>query len=85
MRTDYFIVRDSKRSFKGTEKFIKLVEQDGKCDCCGDTLSLKESVGGHILSWAGGNETDAKDNLVVLCEPCNSDQSDMSYEEFKKK
>ena len=85
MKTNYFIVRDSKRKFKQKDKFIYLVKQGGKCDCCGEHLMLEDSIGGHILSWADGNKTDAKDNLVVLCSDCNSDQSDMPYDEFKKK
>ena len=85
MKTNYFIIRDSKRKFTKQEKFIQLVKQDGLCDCCGDYLLLENAIGGHILSWADGNKTDAKTNLVVLCYDCNSEQSDMPYDEFKNK
>ena len=84
MKTDYYIIRDSQRKFKDVDKFIKLVSQDGKCDCCGDHLMLEDAIGGHILSWADGNKTESKDNLVVLCNDCNTNQSDMSYKDYKK-
>ena len=85
MKNNYIIIRDSKRKFTQQEKFIQLVKQDGKCDCCEEHLNLVDSIGGHILSWGEGNKTDAKTNLVVLCNDCNSEQSDMPYDEFKKK
>ena len=85
MRNNYYLIRDSQRVFTKSQKYIQLVKQNFKCDCCGDELTLKESKGGHILSWADGNKTDAKTNLVVLCQYCNSAQSSMPYDEFKKK
>ena len=45
---------------------------------------LKDAKGGHKLSWAKGNPTDAKINQVVLCYDCNSEQSDMDYDKFKE-
>ena len=85
MKTNYYIIRDSKRKFDNKDKFIYLVKQDGKCDCCKEHLMLEDAIGGHILSWSDGNKTEPKDNLVVLCNDCNSNQSDMDYDEFKKK
>ena len=36
---------------------------------------------GHTDAWADGNPT-TKENTVMLCEPCNSDMADMSYDEY---
>ena len=85
MKTNYYIIRDSKRKFDNKDKFIYLVKQDGKCDCCKEHLMLEDAIGGHILSWSDGNKTEPKDNLVVLCNDCNSDQSDMSYKDYKER
>ena len=38
MKTNYYIIRDSKRKFDNKDKFIYLVKQDGKCDCCKEHL-----------------------------------------------
>ena len=46
---------------------------------------LEDAIGGHILSWADGNKTEPKDNLVVLCDDCNTNQSDMAYKDYKGK
>ena len=80
----YFIIRDSKRVFTKREKYLRLIKQGKKCDCCKKKLKPNKCIGGHILCWKDGNPTDAKTNLVVLCFECNSEQSSMSYEEFKK-
>ena len=85
MKTNYYIIRDSKRKFDNKDKFIYLVKQDGKCDCCKEHLMLEDAIGGHILSWADGNKTESKDNLVVLCDDCNTNQSDMAYKDYKGK
>ncbi len=85
MKTNYYIIRDSKRKFPDQDKFIYLVKQDGRCDCCREYVMLGDAIAGHVLSWADGNETESKDNLVVLCEDCNTDQSDMAYEDYKEK
>ena len=84
MLDNYYIIIDIKRVFTLKEKSYKLMLQDDKCDCCKKKLTLEKCIGGHILCWKDGNPTDAKSNLVVLCFDCNSEQSSMSYEEFKK-
>jgi predicted ATP-dependent serine protease len=83
MENKYVIVRDKKRTFTIQEKGSQLIKQKGKCDCCGKYLMLEEAIGGHRLAWAKGNKSDPILNLVVLCFECNSEQSDMDYEEFK--
>ena len=84
MENKYVIVRDKKRTFTIQEKGSQLIKQDGRCDCCKEYLMLKDAKGGHKLSWAKGNPTDAKINQVVLCYDCNSEQSDMDYDKFKE-
>ena len=84
MNYKYVIIRDKKRTFTKKEKGSQLIKQSGCCDCCKEYIILDEAYGGHKLSWAKGNPTDAKINQVVLCYDCNSEQSDMDYDKFKE-
>jgi 5-methylcytosine-specific restriction endonuclease McrA len=74
---------DSKRSLTKKELAPILRVQDNKCDCCGEEITLKEAVAGHIKAHSKSGPT-TRENTVALCEPCNNKQSDMDYYEFKE-
>ena len=82
------VVRDTKRVVSDTIALELLREQDYKCkvgkdvhDECEGTITSDTMRKGHTEAWAGGNLT-TKENTVMLCEPCNKDMGDMSYEEY---
>ena len=74
---------DSKRSLTKQELAPILRAQDYKCDCCGEEITLKEAVAGHIKAHRKSGPT-TRENTVALCSGCNNKQSDMYYYEFKQ-
>jgi hypothetical protein len=54
------------------------------CDCCGITPIQQMSFHcGHIESEARGGKTEV-DNLIPICQSCNSSMGTKNYYEFKK-
>ena len=74
---------DRKRSLSKKELGPILRAQDDKCDCCGKEITLKEAVAGHIKAHSKSGPTN-RENTVALCQPCNTKQGDIEYNEFKR-
>ena len=75
------VVRDKKRVVSDDTALELLQEQDYECKVCGNEITSDTMRKGHTDAWANGNPT-TKENTVMLCEPCNSDMADMSYDEY---
>ena len=75
---------DRKRSLTKTELAPILRAQDGECARCGKPITLAEAVAGHIKAHSKGGLT-TTENTVALCAPCNLEQRDMDFYEFKEK
>ena len=75
------VVRDKKRVVSDDTALELLQEQDYECKVCGNEITSDTMRKGHTDAWAEGNPT-TKENTVMLCEPCNSDMGDMSYDEY---
>lgn len=75
---------DRKRSLTKKELAPILRAQDGECACCEKELTLEEAVAGHIKAHSKGGPTTIE-NTVALCAPCNLEQRDMDFYEFREK
>ena len=82
------VVRDTKRVISDTVAMDLLQKQDYKCkvgtdvyDKCEGTITSDTMRKGHTEAWSDGNLS-TEENTVMLCEPCNMDMGDMSYEEY---
>ena len=77
------VVRDPKRVVNDKVALELLQEQDYKCKVCECEITSDTMRKGHTDAWADGNPT-TKVNTVMLCDSCNRDMEDMSYEEYMK-
>ncbi len=77
------ITRDSNRVLNDTDTLVLYIESKKKCQACDKSLKLGEVCKGHKTAWSKGGES-VKDNTVILCQPCNSKQGDMDFDEFVK-
>lgn len=77
------ITRDSNRVLNDTDTLVLYIESKKKCQACDKSLKLGEVCKGHKTAWSKGGET-IKDNTVILCQPCNSKQGDMNFDDFIK-
>ena len=77
------ISRDKKRVYNLQEKMIMGILAGGCCEVCKVDKDLRDSRGGHINPWAGGNDTNLE-NGYYICEDCNDNQHDTPYDEWIK-
>ena len=70
--SEYGIIQlDSKRTFTLSEKRVRYNKVNGRCECCGVSISSPElSEGDHIIPHSQGGTTTI-DNLQITCRSCN--------------
>jgi hypothetical protein len=64
----------SLRTFNDKQKLIAFEAQKGVCPSCGETFTLDQMDGDHIIPWSKGGKT-TQDNLQMLCKKCNAQKS----------
>ena len=77
--------RKIRKDIKPKKRWAILNRANCMCELCGN--SQENLVVGHILSVKDGNDTleiaqneiDSEENLVSLCESCNSGMGDLSF------
>ena len=76
----YILDGDSKhlsiRTFTERDKRTAFEKQNGVCPCCGETFSIEEMEGDHIVPWSKGGRTEFA-NLQMLCKKCNLKKSNI--------
>jgi hypothetical protein len=83
---------DESRKRKRIPKYIKNLAwkkhiglgHEGKCYCCGSTITLFNFQVGHNIALVKGG-TDNIENLIPICAGCNNAMGTDSIEEFKKR
>lgn len=66
-------------------KVKKLIQRDGsKCHYCKCVLNNNNITVDHVIPKSKGG-SDRIENLVLSCEFCNYQRSDIDYKEFKDK
>lgn len=73
----------SERKYTSEERnYISTVKQNSnRCCYCGKELTFEERTVDHIQPINRGGET-LLENLVVCCEKCNTEKSDMTLQEY---
>tara|TARA_Y100000389_G_scaffold11140_1_gene10338 strand:- start:8430 stop:9554 length:1125 start_codon:yes stop_codon:yes gene_type:complete len=64
-------------------KYVK-DQNNPKCYCCEESITLKTWQCGHVISEANGGTLDI-DNLRPICQTCNTSMGTQNMEEFKSK
>lgn len=67
--------RDPKRAFTPTERHAIYVAADGRCEECGEHITLEAMEADHHVPHAAGGKTRAV-NGRCLCGPCNQGKRD---------
>lgn len=79
---DFIIPLDISRCFTHEMKLAKLIEQNYKCAVSGETITLDNAHGAHIVAWSNGGRTDYS-NLAMVAAKYNSEMGTMSLNQYK--
>jgi hypothetical protein len=79
---DFVIPLDISRCFTHEMKLAKLIEQNYKCAVSGETITLDNSHGAHIVAWSNGGRTNYA-NLAMVASKYNSEMGTMSLSQYK--
>lgn len=60
-------------------RYIALRRQNSQCAYCGTAISFPNSQMDHIVPRKGEGSTNTRDNLVAVCEICNSAKSNIPF------
>ena len=75
--------RDPQRIFPRVWRETKLIEQNYKCAVTGETLTMKDAHGAHIVSWADGGKT-VYENLAMVSAYHNARMGQLSLNQYKE-
>lgn len=70
-----FNAKVKRRKWTKEEKHNTLKSCASRCACCGTKLTMKTLTMEHVVPISKGGENELN-NLVVLCQPCNSRKGD---------
>ena len=70
--------KDQRRCFTYEERLAALKRSGKRCACCGKKLTTKTMTMDHIIPLSRGGKNEPE-NLVSLCEPCNTQKGNMLY------
>ena len=69
---------DKRRKYSLKQKEYILSKTGGKCAHCGKPLTISTMQKDHSIPWSKGGPSNVE-NIVPLCEECNTDKADKIY------